>query len=62
MRGLLTQRSRSSPAWGCSRAGPAGRPAGLAVSYLMALLFVLPVFVFTSPYAAVGGLTIAHGA
>ena len=38
------------------------RPAGLAVSYLMALLFFLPVFVFTSPYAAVGGLTIAHGA
>jgi hypothetical protein len=28
----------------------------------MALLFFLPVFVFTSPYAAVGGLTIAHGA
>jgi hypothetical protein len=38
------------------------RPAGLAVSYLIALLFFLPVFVFTSPYAAVGGLTIAHGA
>jgi hypothetical protein len=38
------------------------RPAGLAICYLMALLFFLPVFVFTSPYAAVGGLTVAHGA
>jgi hypothetical protein len=38
------------------------RSVGLVVSYLMALLFFLPVFVFTSPYAAVGGLTIAHGA
>ena len=28
----------------------------------MALLFFVPVFVFASPYAAVGGLTIAHGA
>jgi hypothetical protein len=28
----------------------------------MALLFFLSVFAFTSPYAAVGGLTIAHGA
>jgi hypothetical protein len=29
--------------------------------YLMALLFFLPVFVFGSPYAAVGGMTVAHG-
>jgi hypothetical protein len=29
--------------------------------YLMALLFSLPIFVFRSPYAAVGGMTIAHG-
>jgi hypothetical protein len=29
--------------------------------YLMALLFCLPVFVFGSPYAAVGGMTVAHG-
>jgi hypothetical protein len=40
----------------------ADRPAGLAVTYVMALAFFLPVFAFTSPYAAVGGLTIAHGA
>jgi hypothetical protein len=40
----------------------AARPAGLAVTYLMALAFFLPVFTFASPYAAVGGLTIAHGA
>jgi hypothetical protein len=37
------------------------RPAGFCVAYLMALLFSLPVFVFASPYAAVGGMTIAHG-
>ena len=29
--------------------------------YLMALLFSLPIFAFRSPYAAVGGMTIAHG-
>jgi len=40
----------------------AERPAGLAVTYVMALGFFLPVFTFASPYAAVGGLTIAHGA
>ena len=40
----------------------AARPAGLAVTYVMTLVFFLPVFTFTSPYAAVGGLTIAHGA
>jgi len=43
------------------RARPA-RPAALVAAYLMAVLFFLPVFAFASPYAAVGGLTIAHGA
>jgi hypothetical protein len=43
------------------RARPA-RPPALAAAYLMAVLFFLPVFAFASPYAAVGGLTIAHGA
>jgi hypothetical protein len=37
------------------------RPPGFSVMYLMALLFSLPVFVFGSPYAAVGGMTVAHG-
>jgi hypothetical protein len=37
------------------------RPTGYSVMYLMALLFSLPVFVFASPYAAVGGMTAAHG-
>jgi len=37
------------------------RPAGYSAVYLTALIFSLPVFVFTSPYAAVAGLTIAHG-
>lgn len=39
----------------------ADRPPGFCAMYLMALLFSLPVFVFRSPYAAVGGMTIAHG-
>jgi hypothetical protein len=39
----------------------AQRPAGFSGMYLMALLFFLPVFVFGSPYAAVGGMTVAHG-
>ena len=37
------------------------RPAGFTVMYLIALLFFLPIFVFSEPYAAVSGLTIAHG-
>lgn len=37
------------------------RTTGLVVVYLIALLFFAPVFVFRSPYAAVAGLTIAHG-
>jgi hypothetical protein len=45
-----------------ARRPPAARPAGLVVTYVMAQLFFLPVFIFASPYAAVGGLTIAHGA
>jgi hypothetical protein len=45
-----------------ARRPAAGRPTPLALTYLMGLLFFLPVFVFASPYAAVGSLTIAHGA
>ena len=37
------------------------RPAGACVMYVVALLFSLPVFVVASPYAAVGGMTVAHG-
>jgi hypothetical protein len=37
------------------------RPGGFCLAYLSGLLFMLPVFVFASPYAAVGGVTIAHG-
>ena len=44
-----------------ARRPAAQRPAGFSVMYLMALLFSLPVFVFGSPYAAVGGMTAAHG-
>jgi hypothetical protein len=40
---------------------PAQRPAGFCVVYLTSLGFSVPVFLFTSPYAAVAGLTIAHG-
>ncbi len=37
------------------------RPASFAAAYLTALAFGGPVFAFSSPYAAVAGLTIAHG-
>jgi hypothetical protein len=37
------------------------RPPGFCAAYLTSLVFGLPVFVFTSPYAAVAGLTIGHG-
>lgn len=37
------------------------RPAGFCTIYLLSLLFSLPIFIFPSPYAAVGGMTIAHG-
>ena len=39
----------------------AQRPAGFCAAYLTCLLFFAPAFVFGSPYAAVGGMTIAHG-
>jgi hypothetical protein len=38
-----------------------GQPVGVSAMYVTALLFPLPIFVFTSPYAAVGGMTVAHG-
>lgn len=37
------------------------RSAGYCVTYMISLLFFAPAFVFDSPYAAVGGMTIAHG-
>ena len=37
------------------------RPAAFVTMYLISLLFFLPVFVFDSPYAAIAGLTLAHG-
>jgi hypothetical protein len=43
------------------RRPPASRPAAYVAVYLLSLLFFLPVFVFRSPYAAVAGLTVAHG-
>jgi hypothetical protein len=44
-----------------ARRAPAQRPRGFCVMYLLGLFFSVPVFVFASPYAAVGGMTIAHG-
>jgi hypothetical protein len=44
-----------------SRRPAIARPAGFLAGYLTALVFGLPAFVFASPYAAVGGLTVAHG-
>jgi hypothetical protein len=43
------------------RRSPDQRPAGFCLAYLTSLAFSLPVFAFSSPYAAVAGLTIAHG-
>lgn len=37
------------------------RPLGFTFVYLSVLTFSLPVFLFGSPYAALSGLTIAHG-
>jgi hypothetical protein len=37
------------------------RPPKFCVMYALALLFPLPIFVFTSPYAAIAGMTMAHG-
>ncbi|MDQ1715157.1 MAG: hypothetical protein QOC60_1102 [Frankiaceae bacterium] len=39
----------------------ARRPWTYCAVYLCSLVFFLPVFVFTSPYAAVAGLVVAHG-
>jgi hypothetical protein len=36
-------------------------PTGFSAIYLLSLVFSLPIFVFGNPYAAVGGMTIAHG-
>jgi hypothetical protein len=43
------------------RRRPSDRPPGFSVVYLSSLAFFLPIFVFPSPYAAVAGVTIAHG-
>ena len=43
------------------RRRPSQRPAAYGAAYLMALTFSLPIFAFRSPYAAVAGMTIAHG-
>ncbi|MDE3129880.1 MAG: hypothetical protein KGL16_01905, partial [Acidobacteriota bacterium] len=37
------------------------RPSGFCVVYVTSVCFAAPVFAFRSPYAAVGGMTIAHG-
>ncbi|HVS69195.1 MAG TPA: hypothetical protein VHE56_11630 [Mycobacteriales bacterium] len=37
------------------------RPASLVVLYLIGLAFPAPIFLFATPYATVGVLTIAHG-
>jgi hypothetical protein len=43
------------------RRRPGDRPPGYCVVYLTSLAFFLPIFCFHSPYAAVGGVTVAHG-
>ena len=44
-----------------ARRAPRHRPREFCAVYASSLLFSLPVFVFRSPYAAVGGMTVAHG-
>ena len=43
------------------RREPLARSGPLLAAYVVSLLFFVPVFVFRSPYAAVAGLTLAHG-
>jgi hypothetical protein len=59
--GLLFAVAAGSGVVALARRPAADRPAGFCVMYLMALLFSLPIFAFRSPYAAVGGMTMAHG-
>ena len=51
----------ASGASALARRPRAQRPPGFCATYLTCLLFFLPAFVFSSPYAAAGGVTIAHG-
>ena len=37
------------------------RPLRFSVTYALALLFPLPIFLFASPFAAIAGMTMAHG-
>lgn len=47
--------------WALLRRPRSERPLGFSTIYVLSLVFSLPVFIFRSPYAAVGGMTIAHG-
>jgi hypothetical protein len=47
--------------WALARRPRRERPVGFSTIYVLSLVFSLPVFIFRSPYAAVGGMTIAHG-
>jgi hypothetical protein len=44
-----------------AKRGTEGRRAGYCIVYLSSLGFFVPLFLFRSPYAAVAGVTIAHG-
>lgn len=59
--GLVFAVAAGSGVVALARRPAADRPAGFCAMYLMALLFSLPIFAFRSPYAAVGGMTMAHG-
>ena len=49
-------------AMGVARGCRTGRLSSVvAVVYVVSVVFFAPVWVFASPYAAVAGLTIAHG-
>ena len=43
------------------RRAPEDRPRAFVMTYATSLLFFLPIFLFSSPYAAVSGVVLAHG-
>jgi len=58
---LLLALGVAAGSYALARRPGSDRPATFCAVYGLALLFPLPIFLFTSPYAAVAGMTMAHG-
>ncbi|GAB2458443.1 hypothetical protein [Jatrophihabitans fulvus] len=58
---LVTAGAAVAGALALARRAPTHRPPAYAIAYVAGLLFFVPVWLFASPYAAVAGLTLAHG-